>query len=72
MSDQVGNQNVGFLKTRLIFSCTCNSFEQIRRVVDDTVKFLNFRTLTIFALSYLKFKQSGQTLGYCVKMVQRE
>ena len=37
-----------------------------------TVKFLNFRTPKIFAVSYLNFKQSGQTLGYFVKMVQRE
>ena len=37
-----------------------------------TIKFLNFRTPKIFAVSYLKFKQRGQTLGYFVKMVQRE
>ena len=37
-----------------------------------TVKFLNFRTPKILAVSYLKFKQGGQTLGYFVKMVKRE
>ena len=29
-----------------------------------TVKFLNFRTPKTFAVSYLKFKQSCQTLGF--------
>ena len=38
----------------------------------DTVKFLNFLTPKNFAVSYLKFKQSSQTLGYFVKMVQSE
>ena len=36
----------------------------------NTVKFLNFRTPKFFAVSYLKFKQRGQTIGYFVKMVQ--
>ena len=33
---------------------------------DFTVKLLNFRTLKNFAVIYLKFKQTGQTLkGVC-------
>ena len=37
-----------------------------------TLNILNFRTPKIFAVSYLKFKQKGQTLGNFVKMVQKE
>ena len=37
-----------------------------------TVKFLNFRTPKMFAVSYLKLKTRGQTLAYFVKMVQME
>ena len=42
------------------------------KMILNTVKFLNFQTPKIFAVSYLKFEQRGQTLGYFVKMVQRE
>ena len=38
----------------------------------STIKFLNFRTPKIIAVSYLKFKHRGQTSGNFVKMVQRE
>ena len=38
----------------------------------NTVKFLDFRTPNIFAVSYLKLKQRGQTLGYFVIMVQKK
>ena len=31
------------------------------------VKFLTFRTPEIFAVIYLKIKQSGQTVGYFIK-----
>ena len=34
-----------------------------------TVKFLNFGMPEIFAVIYLKFKQRGQTLRYCVKIM---
>ena len=37
-------------------------------VAPGTLKFLNFGTPEIFAEIYLKFKQRGQTLRYCVKM----
>ena len=42
----------------------------ITTLVKYTVKFLNFGTPEIFAIIYLKFKQTGQNLSYCVKMVQ--
>ena len=38
----------------------------------DYRKVPKFLDSKIFAVSYLKFKQSDQTLGYFVKMVQRE
>ena len=37
-------------------------------VAPGIVKFLNFGKPEIFAVIYLKFKQRGQTLRYCVKM----
>ena len=47
----------------------CKSFTCFMRL---TVRFLNFQTLKIFAVIYLKFKQRGHTLGYFVKMMQME
>ena len=38
----------------------------------STVLFLNFGTPETFAVIYLKFKQSSQTLRYCVKIMQME
>ena len=35
-------------------------------------KIPKFSDTKIFAVSFLKFKQRGQSLGYFVKMVQRE
>ena len=37
-----------------------------------SVKFLNFRTPENFAVTSLKFKQRGQTVGNFVKKVQME
>ena len=36
----------------------------------STIKVLNFWMPKIFAVTYLKFKQRGQTLGYFVKKMQ--
>ena len=38
----------------------------------STVKFLNFRMSENFAVIYLKFKRTGQSLGYFIKMMQLE
>ena len=57
-------------------------FDQVIRIWDisgeephgdvSTVKFLNFRTPENVAVTYLKFKQRDQPLGYCVKKMQME
>ena len=41
-------------------------------ILQNTVKFLNFRTIENLAVNYLKFKQEAQTLGYLVKKMPME
>ena len=42
------------------------------RLPVSTLKFLNFWTLEILTVIYLKFKKRGQTFGYFVKKMQME
>ena len=44
------------------FLTSFDQFNYYRKILFNTVKFLNFRTLKNYAVIYLKFKQRGQTL----------
>ena len=80
MSDQVGNQNVGFLNdaAHLHFAHSEDRSARASSQSDQslccalTVKFLNFRTPENIAVIYLKFKQRLQIIGNFIKKVQIE
>ena len=65
--DRDRDQGKLLLYSSLVFRIVILAFHQL-----TILKFVNFWTPKFFAVSYLKFKQRGQTLGYFVKMVQRE
>ena len=56
----------GSLSLRQFYDGQVGTFSAI---LNNTVKLLNFRTLGILAVIYLKFKQRGQSLRYFIKMV---